>query len=69
MKVQVYSIYFFNWKKIKSPSSMKDFNLPSVGARFKKWGCCTVHPFSQNARPISNFLITPKNQYKKTPKL
>jgi hypothetical protein len=39
---------------------MEDSTLPSVGASFKKWGCCT--PFFQNA---GKFLITPKKKNQK----
>jgi hypothetical protein len=61
MKVQVYSRFSKNeiWKKMKSPSSMRNGRFYPLKCRGKKWECCT--PFSQNARPI---LIIPKNKIK-----
>jgi hypothetical protein len=45
---------------------MEDFTFPSVGARLKNGR--VVHPFSQIAKLISNFLITPKKKVKKNEK-
>jgi hypothetical protein len=45
MKVQVYSkfrkIKFEKKWNLQSPWGMEHLTLPSVGASFKKWGCCT----------------------------
>jgi hypothetical protein len=56
MKVQVYSKFSNNkiWKKMKSPSSMRNgkFHPPKCRGKLPKNGGA-VYPFSQNARPIS----------------
>jgi hypothetical protein len=50
MKVQVF--FKFSRKKfgkkwnLQVPWGTKDWTLPSIGASFKKWGCCT-YPFQE----------------------
>jgi hypothetical protein len=47
---------------------MEDLTLPSVGASFKKWGCCTpIFP-----KALAHFLNFPKKhlkEYKKFKKM